>query len=70
MSFVLLADKPPVGTNVVFTLTRSDRLRSAARVFELSLQISLTVPALVTFLFVLQTIGTAADFAFELRVTR
>ncbi len=63
MVFVLLAARPPVGVNVVFTLTRSDRLRSAARVAALSLQVSFTVPALVAFTLVLQTVSTAAAVA-------
>jgi len=67
MDCVLFAVTPPVGVNVVFTLTRSDRLRSAARVAELSLQVSLTVPALVAFALVLQTVRAAA--AVPLRVT-
>jgi len=67
MTCVLLARRPPVGVNTVFMLTRSDRLRSAARVAALSLQVSFTVPALAAFALVLQTVSTAA--AFELRVT-
>ncbi len=70
MSFVLLASNPPVGVNVVFMLTRSDRLARALRVAALSLQVSFTVPAFVTFLLVLQMIPAAAAFAVRLRVTR
>ncbi len=65
---VLLAGRPPVGVNVVFTLTRSDRLRSALRVAAFSLQVSFTHPAFVAFPLVLQTVSTAARF--DLRVTR
>ncbi len=60
MSFVLLASTPPVGLNVVFTLTRSDRLRSAARVAVLSLQVSFTLSASVAFALVLQTVKPPA----------